>query len=134
MGSVLSPSGSDPWGLRRGWWLQGGLGEQSSIFNRRKDVGQSLCREIRGLYIWEQTPCTKGCTTCPIMSTQELPHVSVRNLNSCLDASAAPQGDGVLRLDQATQQARPQVFTKNLTQEWKSHLAQGCGVRLLVGG
>lgn len=82
---------------------------------------------------WEQTPCTNGCTICLIMSKQELPHVRMRNLNCCLDALAAPQGERILRFDQARQWARPQAFTKSLTQRWKSHLANHC-VGILVRG
>lgn len=52
VGSTLSLSNSDPWGLWQGWWLQGGLGEQSSSFNQRGDAGQSLCRKISGLEIF----------------------------------------------------------------------------------
>lgn len=81
----------------------------------------------------EQTSCTKGYTICPILSKQELPHTRMRNLNCCLDASAAPQGEQVLRLDKARLWASSQVFKKSLTQGWKSHLAKCCAGLLVKG-
>lgn len=84
-------------------------------------------------WLWEQTSWTKGWTIRPITSKQELIHVRMMNLNCCLDASAAPQGEPVLRSDQVKQWERSQVFTKSLIQGWKSHLTKCC-VGLLVRG
>lgn len=123
----VQPSGFSPQPIRQ-WPLGTTMGlvaagrTRGAVFNFQpeKGCGAVTLQGNRGtLYfqLWprEQTPCTKGCTICPILSKEELPHVRVRNLNSCLEASAAPQGEWVPRLDQATQQARPQVFTKPLS-------------------